>query len=304
VLKLYIRSVLFVIPVLISLTLLPIDKRSKCRELINDCIDQCLWIYDRIVSNQKAIDIVFIGSSHTLNSINDELITNHLKNTICTNIGYCRLGTDLHYVFTKDVIHYKKPKHIVLEIRESEDRYSHPLFPYLAENSDVLLPSIFFNEKIVSNIWIHYLYNVEIFQDKIYNIASKSYYWKIDFGFDAHYDTIPHDEIIRLPITPNCTQIKELSMEEKFHLQFSRSYVKKIYQLCKNNNMKLHFLYLPSYGNKPSDYYEYLKYGEIIIPPQSIFQNTNNWHDSEHLNISGATAFSIWMSEYIYENWK
>ncbi|WP_299248651.1 hypothetical protein [uncultured Cytophaga sp.] len=300
--KLYINWALFIIPILALLTLFPIDQRSKFRELSNDCFHQSSWLYDRIVHNKKPVDVVFIGSSHTLNSINDELITSKLKNLICTNIGYCRLGIDLNYSFAKLIIQHKKPKHIVLEIRESEDRYSHPTFPHLAENKDVLLPSIFFNKDIISNIWTHYSYNLEVSQSRIFKNTTISPFWETNFGFASQNDTITKEIISKLKIQEKVEPNNIFSFEEKFHLTFHRSYVKKIAELCKHNNIQLHFLYIPTYGNidnMPNDYFNYLKYGEVILPPNSIFKNSNNWHDESHLNTTGANQLSLWLSTYM-----
>ena len=136
---------LFVSPFLVLIFVIPVDSRMKFEGLKDDCFNHGIWIYDRIHNNEKATDIVFLGSSLTINSINDPLIEQGLDNTTSVvNFGYCRLGMNMNYALWKEVLKKKKPRYLILEVREGGGRYGHPIFPYVAASEDVILPNVFF----------------------------------------------------------------------------------------------------------------------------------------------------------------
>lgn len=304
--KLYINCLLFCVPIFLLLYLLPINNRLKYQELKNDCFNHCLWIYDRIFTNEKPVDIAFIGSSHTINGVNDRLITSSSNNIQAANFGYCRLGMDLNYALAKEVIENKKPKHIIIEVRESEDRYSHPVFPHIAQSKAVVFPSLFFNKLLVSNVWTHFSYKLEIFQEGVYNYDSIAPIRKSDYGFVTSADTVSIDILNQIRAEKSKPKAVTPTFEEDFHQCFPRSYTKKISDLCAEQHVKLHFLYIPSYGSadKPNDYDEYIKYGDVMLPPKTIFNNVSNWHDDGHLNLGGSEELSLWISDYMKNNWR
>ena len=41
---------------------------------------------------------------------------------------------------------------------------------------------------------------------------------------------------------------------------------------------------------------QYREWGELWIPPSSIFKTPSNWVDNEHLNTWGARDLSIWIA--------
>jgi len=81
-------------------------------------------------------------------------------------------------------------------------------------------------------------------------------------------------------------------------------YLEKVISVCRENNIRIIFLYLPSYGLQdilPVDYEFYNKNGLFWNPPSEIFNNFDNWADDSHLNVSGAGKISVWLSEKIAE---
>ena len=112
--RLYKHIILFFLPVLLLIIIVPVNKRQKYLGLENDCFNHAIWIYDRLYKNSKPVDIAFLGSSHTINGINDKLIEEELKryNMTAANFGYCRLGRNLSYVLLKEIIKTKKPRYL------------------------------------------------------------------------------------------------------------------------------------------------------------------------------------------------
>jgi hypothetical protein len=300
--KLFINVVVFLIPFLILVIILPVDKRFKYQGLKDDCYNHGIWIYDRIFNNSKPIDIAFIGSSHTINGVNDKLISEKLNGTLAVNIAYCRLGRNLDYVLLKELLKGKKPEYVIFEVREEEDRYSHPIFPFMAETSDVVLANPFFNREIFSDIWTHFAYKIEITQDYIYKHNSEVPIRKNNFGFASPADTASFAKLEEIKQKRSIHKNELSDFEQNFHSNFSKGYLKKINEICKENGVEIIFLYLPSYctnHEKPFEYKTYINYGKVLIPPNNIFDNPTNWIDENHLNRSGANKLSDWIAEEI-----
>jgi len=113
------------LPVWLLFIFLPVDKRQKYQGLVGDCGNKGLFLHDRVFINEKSIDMLFLGSSHLICGVDDQLIETKLNNkTTVANLGYCRLGRNFSYILLKEVLETKQPKHLILEVREDENRYN------------------------------------------------------------------------------------------------------------------------------------------------------------------------------------
>lgn len=272
------------------------------QELKDDCFNHGLWVHDRIHINTKPIAIAFLGSSHTVNGINDEIITENISVGQAVNLGYCRFGRNLNYVLLKEVILKKNVKHLILEVREHEDRYSHPVFPFIAESKDVVLPNLLFNRKFIGDLWAHFTYKIEIFQDKIYQHEPIAVTRTHDFGFASSADTASTLYLDEVKLKRSVSKPPLAKLAQDFHSNFARVYLRKISELCHKNKIKITFLYMPSYGilmEKPFEFETYSKYGRVLLPPKNIYENQANWFDDNHLNQAGAKELSLWLAEQI-----
>jgi len=161
--NLFLNSLILFLPFILALIFLPVNKRFFYQGLKDDCSNHATWIYDRLYNNSKPMDIVFMGSSKTINGINDQLIGDTLNNGMgVINMGYCRLGNNLYYSFLKELIEVRKIKVLVMEVREDENRYSHPVFPYLASFSDVVCAPVLFNKNYLSDYYQYFYYKLEV----------------------------------------------------------------------------------------------------------------------------------------------
>ena len=297
--KKLVRNLLFfILPVLIIISLIQVDKRSNYLGLKDDCANHGIWIYDRISYNKKNVDIAFLGSSHTLNGINDKLISERLKTKEAVNFGYCRFGRNLSYVLLKEIYEHKKINQLILEVTENEEQYSHPVFPFIASSKDILFPNPFFNRDLIADIWSHFAFKVEMLQETCYNKIPNTPFSTSDFGILIATDTA---SVTLLNATKSFENNKS-KLEQDFRANFARVYLKKISDFCKENNIQLTFLYIPSYANrlaKPIEYQTYSKYGKVLIPPRRILNKQANWYDENHLNQSGADELSVWICEQI-----
>ncbi len=292
------KLLLFLLPLLLLLVLWPIDARWRFQGLKDDCFNHGIWIYDRIHSHPKPIDLAFLGSSRSLNGINDQLISSQWGDREAVNLAYCRFGRNLTLVLLKELLSEQPIKTLVVEVRETEDRYSHPVFPFMAATKEVLLPNPIFNKQVVSDMWVHLAYKVELLQDQLYRQEPAAVLQTEAYGFASPADTADPavlEEARQRRLQPKAPLS---DFENNFHMQFPRRYLKKVADLCRKNNIELVFLYLPAYGDPrklPNEHATYLQYGKLLLPPAHILSPTTHWCDENHLNQTGAAALSQWL---------
>ena len=292
---------LFILPLLIGvvfLFLIPVDKNFSYHFVKGECDNKASWIYNRIFNQKENIDIAFTGASQTSCSIMDEYLEKELTKVSghdikVANIGYCRRGRDIQYVMLKDLFQQKKPKILVIEVAEDEPKKSHPVFPYLAETKDLWGSFVFSNQRFPINIWKGVVVRFEylkyrLFQDERLNtnrITGK-------FGY------LPSDQVAESGILDKnkadwSTRLSKSKPElvRKVEWNYSKHYLEKIVELARQNNCEIVFLYLPESGSNLkypllNDYYK--SFGKLIVLPDSILTNAQNWKDATHFNDTGA----------------
>lgn len=299
--RLILHIILFLAPVFTMILLLPINKRYKYQYLEHDCFNHALWIYDRMHINPAPVDIAFIGSSHTVNGINDRLIEELLGDSSVhvANFGYCRLGRNLSYVMIKELLATKKPKLIILEVRGDEDWFSHPIFPYIADQRDVYLPWLLYNRKLPNDLYTATGYKIEILKDKWYGKIKDAPIRMGLYGWSASIDTASRAYLTQVKNSRKPSHNMS-AIERAVQMMFPRAYLRKIDRLCRTHHCKLTFLYLPQYrpvSDTVKELNTYKKYGNIIFPPDSLLNNPDLRHDGEHLNQAGADKLAVWLAQ-------
>lgn len=300
--KKFIKNIgIILAPVLLLIFLLPVHRRDRYAGMKDDCFNHGIWMYDRLHENKKAVDIAFLGSSHTINGINDELIEDSLKkyNLNVANLGYCRLGRNLTYTLVKEIITTKKPKVIIIEVLEDEDRYSHPVFPNIGYFSDLAFPTLLFNRDIVSDWKEAFLYKLQLNQNNLFGQQQPKINTDNPFGF-ASSTTFADTKSLENARKSNLLKNNTLSNSARnFYMCYPRSYLNKIQTLCQQENIALYFLYLPAFGNcekTPAEAATYQKIGKLILPPCRILNNKTYWADELHLNKIGGSELSKWIA--------
>ncbi|TNF39435.1 MAG: hypothetical protein EP310_10590 [Bacteroidetes bacterium] len=310
--KLAINIVLFLLPFLagvIFLFLIPVNKKFNYHFVKGECDNRAAWIYQRIFEQPENIDIVFSGASQTSCGVMDEFIENEIsaitgQEIKVANLGYCRRGRDIQYVMLKDLFQLKKPKVLVIEVAEDEPKKSHPVFPYLAESGDLWGSFVFLNQRFPANIWkgvivrFEYLKNL-MFQDNSLN----------DNRNTEKYGYMPSEQIASADVLQknkadweNRLSKPKPELIRNIELNYSKHYLKKIVELARQNNCEVMFLYLPESGSNLKfpllkDYYESL--GKLIVLPDFILTDTQNWKDATHFNDSGALESSEFIANQL-----
>jgi hypothetical protein len=319
------RSFLFIVPIIVIALLLFNIPYSRKYAYLSKSNEDCntSWIYHRLFENPTNIDIAFIGTSHTGCGIDDGLIEKNINTELgkvvnVANIAYCGGGRNLDYLLIKDLIKEKKPKVIVIELK-NDNYLIHKDYGIMANGYDLWFPPAFPSNYISTiysgtksrlnllreNIIFGPVLEIGLEREKDGSIAMKKEY----------KDKLPHKKKKKVvfTISPKGNHsfygvFKDSISEDqiKEHLKNKQEVqdgdidcIRKMVNIANENKTKIVFLYIPSYGNYFHDQLsvsEYSKMGTILFPPEKIFDTKGLWYDHEHFNIYGARAFSNWLS--------
>lgn len=302
-----IRTMLFLSPMVIATILLfvmPYDKKFAYCFTEKSCFNRGEYVHSRIFENQTRIDIAFIGTSHTLNAIQDSSLEASLNVTIeeplhLANLSYCWQGLNTQYIIVKDLLENKSPKLIIFEVREWEDNSNHKIFPYIADANDIRQQPYLYKLSCFSNIYVsavarfNYFKHRDQYEDSIGFISD-------NYGYESNQELADSNSLLlnyqRQQI--NYAGPDGIKLDDQMK-NYDRYYFNKMMNICKEKNVKVCFLYLPSFGdvmNKPLNHELYTPFGEIYIPPKEIRDNKNYWANTSHLNNEGAIQLTKWLS--------
>jgi len=292
----------------------PYERKFAFNYASSDC-DGFNWIFYRIFENPKPVDVAFIGSSRTGCGIDDKsvskIISGNKNQTLAAlNFGYCRYGRNMDYLIVKFLLENKKPRIIVLECTEDDQGGSHLAFPWIAQTGDLFASTLLINEKYVSDILGGLESRIRQMRETI---------------LKTHRDSLPNPEkgdfqYIEAPLFGDSLELiteSRKSQEKNPGLEsnqpsadwsnnpsnwFTVNYLRCIQRLALEHNVKIFFLYMPSFGHgkvKPSALHFYPKIGEVWIPPDSIFNRLDYRRDYVHLNERGGDALAKWLAPRI-----
>ena len=302
-LKLALFFSLLLIPI-VTLFMLPYSEEFAYHYIENDCYNHGSWIYDRINRNPAPVDVAFIGSSHTIHAIQDKKIEELLgQNLNIANLGYCRFGRNIEYLILKMLLKHQSPKLIVIEVHEDEEMNSHDIFPYLADTEDLLLPPTAINRDYFSDLFNGGSARMEYFKAKY--IFRKTYPKPTSeiYGYAASDRQVSGEELEENKrLWKNRLSQTNPEIIENIQAKFPFAYLNEMMEILQKKNIPFMFIYLPESGSslqKPKYATRYQKLAPLIIPPQTVFQDTSNWMDASHLNDLGSEILSTWLTEQI-----
>lgn len=293
---------------IIILFVFPLNKKFAYRFVKGECDNKASWIHHRVFEDSTNIDVAFIGASHTSCAIMDEFIEMHLSENTgepvkVSNLGYCRSGRDIQYVYLKDLFEQKSPKLVVLEVMEDEPKKSHPVFPYLAESGDLLGSFIFFNQRYFSNLFKGLTVRYEQLKYSIFKTNLQENENQADFGYLPSSQVVSEEALSENQRNwqGRLSRLNEGTIRE-IKLNYSKHYLLKMAELAKENNCEVVFLYLPESGSGLkypllTKYYQQL--GKLIVLPDSVLANKKNWKDATHFNDLGAQQASEFIASYL-----
>jgi hypothetical protein len=302
-LKIALFFALILIPV-IALFLAPYPEEFAYHFIKDDCYNHGAWIYDRIIKNPTPVDIAFIGSSHTIHAFQDKKIEEILGSDYrIANLGYCRYGRDLEYLHLRMLLEHKSPRLIVIEVHEDEEKNAHEIFPYLANTQDLIFTPTIFNREYFTGLFHGTTARLEYFKSRY--IFRKNYP-ETDFklyGYGEADRIVPGIELKenREAWTKRLDR-KQIQSIEDIQLKYPFAYLNKMIEMLKEKNIPFLFVYLPESGSKlksPKYASYYKEIAPLLIPPESIFDDSSNWMDASHLNDKGSELLSVWIADQL-----
>lgn len=269
----------------------------------DDCDNRGTFLYQRIFEDTTPIDIAFLGTSHTINGIQDTLITRliseqHGMKLHAVNLGYCRFGSEMQYIIVKDLLAHKRPLLVLIEVNEEVGQGSHPMYPYYASTEDLVRPASAFNQSLPENFYNGFLARLTQIRSSVYGLQDSALPQFPPYGYRGYPDVASPQELVEPETNPEAPDHTWLGMS------YSESWLSKTVELCYASLVKVRFVYIPAYHDQPHpmegvDYFNY-KAGLWVIPRDSIADKLQ-WRDRDHLNDAGAAAFSRWIASRIAE---
>ncbi len=286
----------------VMLLILPYSNEFARHFIKDDCYNHGAWIFDRLTKNTTPIDIAFIGSSHTIHSFQENKMEGLLGNRLhLANLGYCRFGRNLEYLFVKELVANKDPKLVVIEVHEDESKNSHDIFPFLADTKELLISPTFLNRDYFSDVFKGVSARLEqfktraIFQEKYPENDLNLY------GYGESDRIASEEEFLKNKEGWSKWTKRRGSPElEKIQLKYPYAYLTKTINLLNDKKIPFIFVYLPESGSNfqaPLRLDFYKQYGQVLILPDSILKNPTNWMDDMHFNNQGAGQVSEWMAK-------
>ncbi|MBN1985028.1 MAG: hypothetical protein JW761_01930 [Prolixibacteraceae bacterium] len=310
--KLIKNSILFLLPFLVGtagMFFIPVSKNFSYHFIRGECNNKAAWMYHRMFEDKHNTDIVFSGASQTGSAIDDKYISEKLSAATGTeisavNFGFCRRGRDIQYVMLKDLFAQKQPKILVIEVAEDEPKKSHPVFPYLAESTDVFGSFVWFNQRFFPGLWKATAVRFEFVKSTLLGEPMS-----VSESRPSRFGYLSSEQIVSPGMLNENSENwqKRLGKTKprllrKSELNYSKHYIEKIVELARKNQCKILFLYLPESGSNLKhpllmDYYQ--QFSEVIILPDEIVKNDSNWKDATHFNDSGALKTSEYILSFL-----
>lgn len=295
---------LFILPIGILFAVIffaKTDRYFAYNYMKGDCEARGLHFYNKIYNEKNTVDYLFIGSSKTMNGINDSMMeriinTNRPQHVNLFNAGYCRFGRNMDALLLKEFLKNNSIKKLFLEVRHDEATNSHPMFAFAAEGKEILSSAKAMNTSFFKDSYDHFLMNLKYERCK-FNLehCDSSFVPKDKFGFN-NIDKIVEEKELDKFLTEKTKEWKDFKVDKNtFAYKFSNYYLNEIKTLCEKNNIELNFIYFPNYANiikTPAFAEEYQKMGKLILGPDSLFTNKKYWKDNGHFNTFGANAYS------------
>lgn len=261
-------------------------------------------VYDLMIARPYSVENLFMGSSHTLNGVDDQLIARAFgRQTASYNAAIPTSGRDFEYVVLKDILTRSPPKRLYLEVRETEERTSHFGFPVVASLYQIVTapPNPWWPRNALYALQYRFEHLTWLLPAlRREELAAPS---QQNFG----YMPAPH----QLPYSKVVAEAAETKATKRWHelpamfgdIEFSANehYVQEIADLCRREGVELHFIYLPFLGGpaEPLQAKFYRSLGTLHLMPDALRNNPNYFADPTHFNPKGAEAYTRWLIEYV-----
>jgi hypothetical protein len=307
-----------------ALIALPHDKYLRYQTLNDAQAPNSYWIYERIHFDPTPIDVAFIGSSRTGQSIHSRRFEEDLArrgiNVKAVNFFFVRAGVNIQYVIAKELLTSRKIKLLVLEIDEREERKPHDAFNLYADPVDVLTAPLWINFDYFSDIIRLPSRQVHLaWQTALQNLGLRSPDFvpppyegpNLDYAQVIHsLDNVDHNRsVVHTEAEMEAKRVQwlhELTRQvlprslSDLEFRFPRYYERQLLDLAQAHDTKVVFLYTPQYGGPqhPPPYDLYAGRADLINPWGEL-QDYRLWFDVNHLNWDGAKRMTDYVADVL-----
>jgi hypothetical protein len=285
------------------------------------------WIYERIYDDPTAIDIAFVGTSHTQSGVNSAVVESTLRAhgdpAHVVNFALPFLGRDLEYLIVKELLTTRTIRQLVIELQESEPIYPHPAFQRLADPADILSAPMLLNTGYLLNLVTLPQRQVSLFARSCFPslfglhpaFAPADYagpHWDDTYamhtrqGFDnprtavhppAFFD--PYVLNLRRAAAENqalARWLEFLPFRHNLLYRYNWHYLEAMIALAQQHKVGIVFLYLPSFNgpDSPDDVAAFSRLAPVLVPRQAL-ENAALWQNVGHFNAAGAEELSRWL---------
>lgn len=324
-------TVMLMLAIVVGVCVLPHSRHLRFASLQEPTVVKLGWLYERIHDDPTPIDIIFIGSSHTVFGVDSAEVERRARLLIgqdvhVVNFAVQHLGRDVPWLLAREAIEARNVKLLVVEVTEDESRALHPAFASLADPSDLIDAPLLINPSYFSELAELPSRQISLFLRTMLPGA-----FDAAPGFNpiqyrgAHWDdTWAQEGSIVAPIhpvVPRITSPSATKMENervhwarltsnKLSLPSSLSwlewranlqYIDRIVALARRHGVALRVLYLPSYhsATHPTQVAVYEKLGLMWYPPPELLADRLLWNDVNHLNYYGSLVLASWLAKCI-----
>lgn len=258
------------------------------------------WVHERMIAQKNDAENIFMGSSHVLNGVDDELISRRLGPGAAYNAAIATSGRNLEYVVLRDMLARNRPKRLFLEVRETEERTSHFGFAVVGTVSDVI-------EAPVNPWWprdalamLQHRFEFLLSRLSLTTPATASRATP-RFGFIPNPDQAAREKLARDADAMARNKRWRVLPKMFGDLEFRANmiYVEQVARLCTELGIELHFLHLPYVGapSEPAHAAFYRSLGTLHPMPPEFLSDLQYWADITHFNVKGAEAYSRWLAD-------
>ncbi|PAB58266.1 hypothetical protein [Anaeromicrobium sediminis] len=268
---------------------------------------------------ENSIDVLFLGNSHSYVTFNPQIL-NSILNIKSFNLGSGSQNIIQTYFNLREILKYQKPKTIFLELNTlyTEENVTPLAFKY--ENFDGMKLSLNKLEAMLyqfnSNEYIYALFpairnhqnwkKVNIMEENLKRKMSKDNSVPT-YGYKKINTVISKKEINKFKTAKN----EEINLNYNFSMN-NISYLEKIIDICKKNNIELVFIKAPVFKGRPyknnyfaakkiSDKYN-IKHIDYNFLHDKLNLQNSHFYDSGHVNYFGATLITLNLSSWIKDN--
>jgi hypothetical protein len=320
-----ITTVIATVVTFFALVSLPHNGYVRFNSLTDPEVVKLGWIYARTHFDPTPIDVVFVGSSHTVFGVDsakvEETAIADGAPVHVVNFALQHLGRDMQWLLAREAIENRSPRLLVIEIQYDEARAMHPAFFAVARPRDLIAAPVLINTSFAAN-----LARLPARQTSLFLRSTFPKLFGAQIAFDSrlyrgpHWDDTYAEEGSRLhPIAHPRPRTVALSSSEvaqersswdarradKLRLpagyafletRASFAYLDNLVALARAHGVEVRFLYLPCYGDPvtPEQARFYQEHAPTWTPPAGVLSPLAHWHDINHLNYAGALALSTW----------